>query len=40
MTAQLSPDKNRNKVRVLPDALANQIAAGEDTDFVAIFIGG
>ena len=29
MSAQLSPDKNRNKIRVLSDSLANQIAAGE-----------
>lgn len=29
MSAQLSPNKNRNKIRVLPDTLANQIAAGE-----------
>lgn len=29
MSTQLSPNKNRNKIRVLPDTLANQIAAGE-----------
>ena len=29
MSAQLSPNKNVNSIRVLPDALANQIAAGE-----------
>ncbi|MCH8312302.1 MAG: DNA mismatch repair endonuclease MutL [Nitrospinae bacterium] len=29
MSSQLSPRKNLNNIRILPDALANQIAAGE-----------